>query len=224
MIDLAEFDPADRAAVRAAWGVDEDAPVFGWVGRLDRKKRVEDFIREAALVHAHHPATRFVVIGGPDAFMPEYAGELRALAHGLGLGGTLAFLGDRPDVPRLLAGLDGLAWLSRDEGMPHVIAEAGAAGLPVVATRDNGSTEQVSNEVTGLFVPHEDPPAVAAALMRLARDPALRRRLGANLRRKVAREYSTTVLVPRWMALFDEVIAEARLSPGAGGAAFAGVY
>ena len=209
MVDLAEFDPADRAGVRQEWGVPEGLPVFGWAGRLDRKKRVEDFIRGAALVRAAHPQARFVLIGGPDAFMPEYADELRTLAAELGLTDALTFLGDRPDLPRLLSGLDGFVWLSRGEGMPHVIAEAGAACLPVVATRDNGATQQIRHGVSGLFVPYASPPAVAAAMARLIGDPGLRRRLGSNLRRKVEREYSATVVAPRWEALFAEVLAEA---------------
>jgi glycosyltransferase involved in cell wall biosynthesis len=92
--------------------------------------------------------------------------------------------------------------------MPHVIAEAGAAALPVIATPDNGTLEQIRADETGLFVAHEDPVAVAAAMARLAGDPALRRRLGHALRRDVEERYSTDVIVPRWQALFDEVIAE----------------
>lgn len=209
MVDLSEFDPADRGPVRAEWGLGPDVPVIGWVGRLDRKKRVEDFLRAAALLRRSESTARFVVVGGPDAFMPEYAVELRALADHLGLGGAVAFLGDRPDVPRLLAGLDALVWLARGEGMPHVIAEAGAARLAVVATRDNGTTEQIADGRSGLFVPHEDPPAVAAALRRLLADPGLGRRLGASLRGKVERQYSAAAVIPRWEAVFGEVVAEA---------------
>jgi hypothetical protein len=58
-------------------------------------------------------------------------------------------------------------------------------------------------------VPHEQPEVVAEALERLLGDPRLRRDLGANLRRKLEREYSTAVVLPRWEALFEEVIAEA---------------
>jgi len=206
MVDLSEFDPAERTAVRAAWGVAEETPVIGWVGRLDRKKRVEDFIQAAALVHQRHPATRFVVIGGPDAFMPEYADELRTLTRTLHLQDALQFLGDRPDVPRLLAGLDIFTWLSQHEGMPHVISEAGAAYLPVIATRDNGSEEQITDGVTGLFVPHDAPEAVAAAMEQLILQPGLRVTLGSNLRRKVEREYSASVVARRWEALFTEIL------------------
>jgi polysaccharide biosynthesis protein PelF len=208
MVDLGEFDPHDRPGVREELDVPEGAPLLGWVGRLDRKKRGEDFLRAAALVRGAHRQARFVVIGGPDAFMPEYASELRALAGDLGLDDALRFLGDRPDVPRLLAGLDALAWLSRGEGLPHVIAEAGAARLPVVATRDHGSVEMIEDGVSGLYVPHESPAVLAAALDRLLADPGLRRRLGSALRRTVEREYCAAVVARRWEMLFDEVIAE----------------
>ena len=209
MVDLSEFDRGtDRPGVRTEWGIEEGIPVTGWVGRLDRKKRVEDFIEAAAILHRTRPSARFMVIGGPDAFMPEYASELEELANGLGLAHALTFLGDRAEVPRLLSGLDIFAWLSRDEGMPHVISEAGAACLPVVATRDNGSEEQITDGVTGIFVPHEAPEHVASALEALVDNPVLRSRLGMKLREKVEREYSTQVLVPRWQALFDEVIEE----------------
>ena len=208
MVDLSEFSRSHRPEVRLEWRAGAETPVIGWVGRLDRKKRVEDFIEAAALVHHVRGDARFMVIGGPDAFMPEYAEELRFLAEQLGLRDVVTFLGDRSDVPRLMSGLDAFVWLSRGEGMPHVIAEAGAACLPVVATRDNGSEEQILDGVTGLFVPPECPSAVAATLQRLVEHPRLRARLGRNLRRKVEREYSAEVLSRRWEALFDEVIAE----------------
>jgi polysaccharide biosynthesis protein PelF len=205
MVDLAEFDPTQRAATRTEWGVGEDIMVVGWVGRLDRKKRVEDFIGAAALVRKVTSQTHFLVIGGPDAFMPEYADELCVLARDFGLDGSLDFLGDRPDVPRVLSGFDVLVWLSQGEGMPHVISEGGAAGLPVIATCDNGTTEQIADGETGLFVPHRNPGAVADAIQRLIADPPLRRRLAENLRRKVEREYSVTALIPRWEKLLDNV-------------------
>lgn len=143
MINLAEFNPADRQSARRELNLNEETPLVGWVGRLDRKKRVEDFIRAAAIVRQKCPLARFVIIGGQDAFMPEYADELKQLTEELKLKDAVRFLGDRRDAPRLLAGLDVFVWLSRDEGMPHVVGEAGAASLPVVATRDNGTEEQI---------------------------------------------------------------------------------
>jgi glycosyltransferase involved in cell wall biosynthesis len=213
MVDVAALRLGDRAACRRELAIAPDAQVIGWLGRLDAKKRVEDFIEAAALVHAQRPEVVFLVVGGPDAFMPDYAERLRALAHARGLGRSLRFLGDRSDVPAVLAALDVFVWLSRGEGMPHVIAEAGAVGLPVIATPDNGALQQIEDGVTGLFVPHEDPPAVAQAMMRLLDDPALRRRLGGALRNSVEERYGIEAVIPLWSALFEEVLRERRPAP-----------
>ncbi len=208
IVDLSEFDDSHRKSARDEWKLENDVPVIGWVGRLDRKKRVEDFVRAAEIARQTKPNARFFVIGGPDAFMPQYEIELHRLSEQLGLSENLKFLGDRDDVPRLLAGLDVLVWLSRDEGMPHIISEAGAARLPVVATRDNGSEEQIEDGHSGLFVAHQAPGEVAAQIVRLLDDKNLRHRLGENLRRKVENEYSAPVVTRQWEALFDEVLAQ----------------
>ncbi|MGI6853708.1 glycosyltransferase family 4 protein [Mesorhizobium sp. 1B3] len=208
MVDLSEFTPCDRARMRAELGLSEDMVLVGWVGRLDAKKRVEDFIEAAAIICPRLPHVRFVIVGGPDAFMPDYAETLRRLANLHGLSDTMTFLGDRPDVPALLSAMDVFVWLSRGEGMPHVISEAGAAGLPVVATADNGSTQQMEHGVSGLFVPHETPADVAAAIEHLACNPTLRARLGHALRRKVQTNYALEVVAPQWQTLFETVLAE----------------
>lgn len=208
MVDLSEFDPSKRGQVRATLGVTPDEVLVGWVGRLDRKKRVEDFISAAAIVAQNSENARFIVVGGPDAFMPEYQVELHQLAVNLGLAGRLIWTGDRKDIPDLLIAMDVFCWLSRDEGMPHVIAEAGAAGLPVIATPDNGALQQITDGMTGIFVPHEDPASVAVAMLRLLQDPTLRGRLGLALQAHVRASYSAEVVVPQWKALIDEVLAE----------------
>src|SRR5215212_3810285 len=79
MVDLSEFDSTDRSAARAELFVPNEVPVIGYVGRLDRRKRAEDFIRAAAMVQRVHRDARFVVVGGSSAFTPEYADELQAL-------------------------------------------------------------------------------------------------------------------------------------------------
>ena len=215
MVDLRAFDRAHRPILRRELGIADDVPLIGWVGRLDAKKRVEDFIAAAALVRAQRPKARFVIIGGPDAFMPDYAEHLRHQAHAAGLDGALHFLGDRPNIPALLAGLDLFVWLSRGEGMPHVIAEAGAARLPVIATPDNGALQQIEDGVSGVFVPHADPPAVARAIVDLVDDPARAIALGEALRAHVERSYSTAAVVPQWERLFHDVLAE-RTPPPSG--------
>lgn len=89
----------------------------------------------------------------------------------------------------------------------YTALSAGTARLPVVATCDNGTAEQITDGETGLFVPSENPEAAAAAIIHLLNDEVLRRKLGENLFRKVNDEYSTTVVIPRWQALFEELAA-----------------
>ena len=152
-------------------------------------------------------------IGGPDAFMPEYAETLRQLAAAAVCQRALTFLGDRADVPALLSALDVFVWLSRGEGMPHVIAEAGAAGLPVVATADNGSMQQIEDgrhrPVRARTNRRPTWPPRSAACWRPDAPSAAR----AALRAKVGPPISATVVVPQWQALFDEVLAERQAAP-----------
>ena len=210
MVDLAMFDPKTRSTMRARLGIEEEQVLIGWVGRLDPKKNVEDFIEAAALVASGDERARFLVIGGPDAFIPEYADRLKILANRLGLGNRLQFLGDRNDIPELLSALDIFTWLSRGEGMPHVIAEAGAATLAVIATPDNGAGQQIDDGVSGLFVPYNDPQTVAEKIRLLIDDVDLRRSLGLALRRKVEASYSIEAVLPQWQKLFSEVLADRR--------------
>lgn len=214
MVDMAAFRVTDRAAIRAQLGISRDVPLVGWVGRLDSKKRVEDFIAAAAIVHRKRPAVQFVIVGGPDAFMPEYADHLGALVDRR-LRPNLHLLGDRKDIPAVMAALDIFIWLSRGEGMPHVIAEAGAAGLAIIATPDNGTLQQIEDGVSGLFVPHQSPKDVAAATLRLLDAPALRFGLGAAMRCTVATNYSVEAVVPQWEKLLDEVVLERQPAPAA---------
>ena len=206
MVELSDFEVPQRAAIRTSLGVNPDETLIGWVGRLDPKKNVEDFIEAAALVHARDPRTRFVIIGGPDAFLPDYAVHLQSLATSRNLDRVLRFLGDRKDIPTLLSAMDIFVWLSKGEGMPHVIAEAGAAALPVIATPDNGAIQQIEDGVSGIFVPYNNPSVVAEAIERLIANPALRETLGQALRRKVEATYSVTAVLPQWEKLFAEVL------------------
>lgn len=208
MVDLGAFDPSTRSGMRTRLGVQDNHVLIGWAGRLDPKKNVEDFIEAAALVAANDEHARFLIIGGADAFMPDYADRLKDLTHRLGLETRLRFLGDRKDIPDLLSAIDIFVWLSRGEGMPHVIAEAGAASLPVIATPDNGARQQIDDRVSGLIVSYNDPASVAGKIRLLIDDPNLRRSLGAELRKKVQINYSIEAVLPQWKQLFSEVLAE----------------
>jgi glycosyltransferase involved in cell wall biosynthesis len=208
MVDLSGFDPLHRYAARAGLGVTDDQVLVGWVGRLDPKKNIEDFIEAAALVKTTDRSARFVIVGGADAFMPEYETRLKQLVRRHGLQDVLQFLGDRADIPALLSAFDIFVWLSSGEGMPHVIAEAGAASLPVIATPDNGVLQQIEPGLSGIFVPYGDPSAVADEIRQLIAMPGRRKALGQALRQKVEATYSVQAVIPQWESLLADVLKE----------------
>jgi glycosyltransferase involved in cell wall biosynthesis len=216
MVDLSGFDPLHRYAARAGLGVNDDQVLVGWVGRLDPKKNVENFIEAAALVKATDRNARFVIVGGADAFMPEYETRLKQLVRERGLQDVLHFLGDRGDIPALLSAFDIFVWLSSGEGMPHVIAEAGAASLPVVATPDNGALQQIEAGISGLFVPYGDPSAVADEIRQLIAMPERCKALGQALRQKVETTYSVQAVIPQWESLLADVLRDRKPSSPTG--------
>jgi glycosyltransferase involved in cell wall biosynthesis len=113
--------------------------------------------------------------------------RLTALVRARGLEDVVGFAGPVPDARPLLADHQFAVLPSHGEGLPNAVLEAMAAGLPVVATSVGGVPDVVTDGVTGILVPPHDPPALAAAIERLAADPGLRARMGAAARRAAAR-------------------------------------
>jgi glycosyltransferase involved in cell wall biosynthesis len=189
-------DPALRAALVRG----RPDYVVLTLARLHPQKGHSYLLAAAAQV----PDATFVLAGdGP------LRAELEAQAHKLGVADRCVFLGDRPDVPDLLAAADVLVLPSLFEGLPVSVLEAMAAERPVVATRIGGTDEAVAHELNGLLVPPRDPTALASAIRRLQTDPALARRLAAAGRERVEREFSTEVTAGLVMRIYDEVMAEA---------------
>ena len=195
-IDLGRLPPfsLDRRGARSAAGLRRDRRLVAGVGRLDAQKDFPTFLRAAAMIAAEFPDVDFLVVGEGG----ERA-ALEALARRLGLGARVVFAGLRHDVPRLLAAVDVLALTSLYEGFPNVLLEAMATGAVAVATDVGGCRELVTSGETGLLVPPRAPAAVAAAVGRVLRDPALARRLATAARQRVEGAFSIDVMARRTM-------------------------
>jgi len=135
--------------------------LVGFIGRLCRQKDPLTFISAAARVERARPgACRFVLVGeGPLASTVDRE-AVRA-----GLGDTLVRYPLRDDVPRLLGALDVLVHPSRHEGLPRMLLEAAAAGVPCVATAVDGCGELFAGPLAGVSVPPGDPEATASAIL-----------------------------------------------------------
>jgi glycosyltransferase involved in cell wall biosynthesis len=200
----------DRAAVLAELGIPSSAPVMGFVGRLWPQKRVQDFIWAADIIKNVKPDVYSLIVGdGPlRERLHQYAADVQMLDR-------VKFLGDRPDVPRLLCVMDFLVLPSEFEGMPNVVLEAMWAGRPVVATRIPGTDEVVQDGETGLLVPVGDRAELARRCNQLLEDPTLRERMGTAGRRRVAAEFGVDRMVQAHAELYRKWVDSTRLlSPG----------
>lgn len=202
-VEAERFAAGDRVAARAALDLPDDAVVLGCVGRISEQKGQEEFIRAAARVAAQFPRALFLVIGSADD--EALPARLRALAADLDLGDRLRFTGHLSDMPAVHAALDVLVAPSRWEGFGLMLAEAMAAGKPIVATRAGAIPEVVVEDETALLTPVRDVPALAQAMLALLRDPARAAALGARGRVR-ARDFSWQRSAQRLQAVYQRVM------------------
>jgi glycosyltransferase involved in cell wall biosynthesis len=186
---------------------DLDLPLAGHLvvtaARLVPWKGVDTLLRAVAQLRASGNEVALAVIGGG-----EERPRLEQLASQLGIRGNVHFTGEvpQPDVATYLRCADVFALASTYEGFSHVLLEALAVGVPVVATRVGGNPEVVMDGENGLLVPHSNVEDMASALARVLGDDALRERL-AEAGRRTLLEFSWASLLARTEALFCDVIA-----------------
>ena len=190
-------DPEARAAARVELGLG-DAWVIGTVGRLDQFKNQSMLVRAAAPLLSS--STRLVIVGDGDA-RPEVEAAIAALPDPR----WVVMTGRRMDVPKLVHAFDVFALSSKSEGLPLVVPEAMAAGLPIIATAVGGLPSVVDHGVTGLLVPVEEA-AFGAALAALAADHAKAREMGKKAREVALARYSHDRMVDAYLALYARAL------------------
>ncbi|NOT35686.1 MAG: glycosyltransferase, partial [Candidatus Eisenbacteria bacterium] len=168
-VDVDRF--GNGAIERSALGLKGVAPVIGSVGCLAVRKDQGMLLEALALLTREGQPFEAVLIGdGPERE------RLERQAHTLGLDDRVHFLGERPDVERLLPALDVFVLSSREEGIPNALLEAMAAGRASIATAVGGTPEVMQDGRTGWLVPARDPAALARALASALADPTEARR------------------------------------------------
>jgi len=169
------------------------------VGRMVRQKNHEMFLRAAAALGRELPQVRFVIVGdGP------LRGSLETLARQLGLFERVRFVGERRDVETILRGAT-LFWLtSHWEGMPNVVLEAMASGLPVIATDVGGTRELIRSGIEGFIVSDGDAEAFVKHSRALLTDDGQRARCSTAARQRAA-TFSTSRMATALGALYDAV-------------------
>lgn len=186
------FFGAGGTGLRQQLGMPDAAPLLGVVGRLDPDKGHEVLLQAMRQL----PSTVHLAVVGSAAFadtLPRvrgYAERLQQLAADPQLAGRVHLLGERRDLPALMGQFSALVVPSTaPEASPRVIAEAMAAGTPVVASAIGGIADMLQGGDTGVLVPPGQPAALATALGELLRDPRARDRYAEQGRSQASQRY-----------------------------------
>ena len=215
----------DMTAARRNLGIGNDTPVVGKIayfyppskknGTLPKflhgrgVKGHDVFLRAIPHVLQSVPDAKFVVVGrGWGADGPAYEQTLRDLATSLDVDHAVIFAGETKDVPAMLAAFDVSVHCSLSDNLAGTV-ESLLMERPMVVSDIPGFADTIIHEETGLAVPVDDPPALAAAIVRLLRDRDLARRLGQNGRTRMLSRFTLARTVADYDALLSRLPARA---------------
>ncbi len=200
---MRNLPPEGRAALRGGMSVGDQEFVWLAVGRFEVAKDYPNMLRAFADVRAREPRAVLVIVG-----QGSLQAEAEALTAELGLREAVRFLGARDDVPAVMSAADGYVMSSAWEGMPMVLLEAAAAGLPIVATAVGGNGEVVRDGESGFLVPARDSEVLRAGMLRLMALPEEQRRaMGERGREHVRANYGLQRVAERWERVYWDALA-----------------
>ncbi|WP_165250225.1 glycosyltransferase [Paludisphaera soli] len=203
-VDVERFaatDPAARGELQALFPASVRR-IVGAAGRLSPEKGFADLVDAAARVAAREPDVGFAIFG--EGVLRE---SLGARISAAGLDGRFILAGFRPDLDRLAPHLDLFVQSSWTEGMPNVVLEACAAGVPVVATAVGGTPEILDEAEGDLLVPPGVPAALAGKILHALGQAEARRDVVERARRRMIREFSFAAQAERYLRLFEDLAA-----------------
>lgn len=201
-----DYTDTDRAGAKRELGIASDDPVILTVANLHPYKGHADLLSAFAALRADHPSARLLLAGRDQG---EEANLRRIITEG-NFGDRVRLLGERKDIPQLLAACDVLVHPSHEEGFSNSILEGMIAGRAVVATRVGGGPEAVEDGVTGRLVEPGDPAALADAISPLLADPALRARMGDAGRARALDRFSMDRMIEEFVRWYQSLASEAR--------------
>lgn len=197
-----KFDPvAAYPDVKAACGIPAQHLVVGYIARMTLQKDPLSMIRAFATVAAQIPDITLLMVGGG-----ELQQTARNTAASLGIRNRVVFQDFRQDVPAVLNAMDIYCLPSLWEGFPIGVLEAMAMGKAVIASDVDGTREAVDHEQNGLLVPPSDSAALATAIIRLARDFSLRKRLQQRAIDTIRSTYNVTGMTRNIEAIYQKLL------------------
>jgi glycosyltransferase involved in cell wall biosynthesis len=191
--------------LREAWQLTDDTPVIGFVGRFVRDKGISDLIDAFDVVLEELPNARLLLVGDFESGdpVPQHTQER------IGNDTRIITTGFVEDSSPYFFVMDVLAFPTYREGFPYVPLEAAAAEVPVVGYRATGVVDAVADGTTGTLVPICDYKALATALIRYLKDPALRKKHGAAAKEIVERDFQPELIWQSMDQLYRKLLANA---------------
>jgi glycosyltransferase involved in cell wall biosynthesis len=199
-----------RTEFRQRLNIGQNDFVTGCVGRIKWGRKGQEHLIEAArLLKARGFLLKFLIVGSPFPGNEIHLERLKQLARDLSLQDQIIFAGELSDPKPAYASMDIFVLPSAyPEPFGGVVMEAMSMGLPVIATNLGGSLDQIAEGVTGFLVPPADPPALAARIELLAKDPELRRRMGAAGRERISEKFSLHEMVKKIDNIYENLLSK----------------
>jgi len=203
----------DPHTKRTDLGIENRTPLLVIVGRLTTQKGHRYLIEALPAIVEKYPKLRLLIIGDDSPFDISTKEETFQLVETLGITENVVFLGERKDVPEILCAADIFVLPSLWEGFGLVIAEAMAAGKPVIASKIDGIPEVVEDGVTGILVPPKDPDALAKAILQLLNNKNQAKAMGIAGKERVKRYFSVNEMVRKWDVLYQQLAIKKGIVP-----------
>lgn len=184
-VDIERFSPGP-STVREELDIPRDALVVGFAGRLTQDKGLPELVSAFEMIERAAPAARLLLVGwfdaAEDALDQNFRERILMHPH-------IRCTGFVADTARYYRAMDVFVLPTWREGFPNAVLEAAATGLPVITTECTGARDSVLPEVTGYLIPPGYPEAICEFVLKLIRDPKLRRRMGNAARGWVEEHY-----------------------------------
>lgn len=203
LINLNLYKPVNnkKSYIRQWISVDKNTFIWIAVGRLQKQKDYPTLLNAVANISSEY-SYHVVIVG--DGREKEY---LQSMITRLDIEDKISFLGVRRDVDNLLSSSDAFVLSSSSEGLPNVVIEALASGLPVVATDVGGVSELIKNNETGLLVPTEDYHRLSEAMIKIMNMSNKKRVLmGENGRNWIDSKFNLKNTINDWLSLYKKLL------------------
>jgi glycosyltransferase involved in cell wall biosynthesis len=200
-VNLVEFFPAKSLRAQP-----RKNKIIGFVGRVAHDKGVDSLIRVFQHVSERLPGTQLTVVGPIDGTDPISAGALAALESTPGI----RMVGHQAEIAAYMREFDVLCFPSVREGLPNVVIEAAACGVPAVAWDVTGSSDAVIHDLTGFLIPFLDEDEMSARIISILKDGELHERLSIGARRFAEERFDSRNVIGNQISYFNQLIGRER--------------